>query len=88
MHPKVYIGSDGIYVDCFKEGEKDRSQTLHCVHVHDHRDGLEACEEFLKYFTWEPMDGQHVHSECVDIASAEIKARSITIVEYELMYSK
>jgi hypothetical protein len=52
LHPKVYIGSDGVYVDFFREGEKDRSQTLRRAHVCDHRDGLEAREVFLKCFTW------------------------------------
>jgi hypothetical protein len=50
--------------------------------------GHEALKEFLKYFTWEPMDGQHIRSACIDVASAEVKAGSITTVEYESVYSR
>ena len=37
---------------------------------------------------WEPVDGQHIRLACVDVASAELKAGSITIAEYELVCSK
>jgi hypothetical protein len=57
LRPKVYIGVDGVQVDFFTEGEKDRFRTLHHAHVHDHGEGHEALKEFLKYFTWEPVDG-------------------------------
>jgi hypothetical protein len=34
------------------------------------------------------VDGQHIRSACVDVASAEMKVGNITTAEYELVYSK
>jgi hypothetical protein len=88
LRPKLYTRVDGVQVDFFMEEKKDRFRTLHRTHVHEHGDGLEAHEEFLKCFTWEPVDGQHIHSVCVDVVSAELKARSITTAEYDSVYSR
>jgi hypothetical protein len=41
-----------------------------------------------KIHWWEPVDGQHIRSACIDIASAEVKAGSITTTEYESVYSR
>jgi hypothetical protein len=57
LHPKVYIGAHGVQVDFLRKGEKDRFQTLHRAHVCDYGDGRKAYKEFLKCFTWEPVDG-------------------------------
>jgi hypothetical protein len=88
LRPKVYIGAAGVQVDFLTEEEKDRFRTLHRAHVRDHGEGHEALKEFLKCFTWEPVDGQHIRSACIDVATAEVKAGSITTAEYESVYSR
>jgi hypothetical protein len=88
LRPKKYIGLDTVQVDFGAEGAKEAFQTLHRAHIHDHGEGLEAREAFLRCFTWEPVDGQHIRSACVDIATKAMEAGMLTTEEYELVFTK
>jgi hypothetical protein len=86
--PKKYIGSDAVQVDFGIEGKKEAFQTLHHAHVHDHGGGYEVREAFLSCFTWEPVDGHHMRSTCVDIATKAVEAGTLTAKEYNLVFTK
>jgi hypothetical protein len=88
LRPKKYIGPDAVQVDFGAEGAKEDFQTLHHAHVRDHGEGHEAREAFLSCFTWEPVDGQHIRSACIDIATKAMEAGTLTAEEYSLVFTK
>jgi hypothetical protein len=88
LRPKKYVGPDAVHVDFDVEGARESFLTLHRAHIHDHGEGLEAREAVLNCFTWEPVDGQHIRSACVDIATEAVDAGTLTVEEYDLMFSK
>ena len=88
LRPKKYVGPDAVQVDFGAEGARESFLTLHRAHIHDHGDGPEAREAFLNCFTWEPVDGQHIRSACVDIAMEAVDAGTLTAEEYDLVFSK
>jgi hypothetical protein len=45
-------------------------------------------EAFLNCFKWEPVDGQHIRSACVDIATEAMDAGTLTAKEYDSVFSK
>jgi hypothetical protein len=88
LRPKKYVGPDAVQVDFDAEGARESFLTLHRAHIHDHGEGLEAREAFLNCFTWEPVDGQHIRSACVDIATEAVDAGTLTAEEYDSVFSK
>jgi hypothetical protein len=88
LRPKKYVGPYAVQVDFDAEGARESFMTLHRAHIHDHGEGLEAREAFLNCFTWEPVDGQHIRSACVDIATEAVDAGTLTTEEYNSVFSK
>jgi hypothetical protein len=88
LWPKKYVGSNAVQVDFDVEGVKESFLTQHRAHIHDHEEGLEAREAFLSCFMWEPIEGQHIRSACIDIATKEVDAGTLTIEEYDSVFSK
>ena len=77
-----------MHIDFDAEGAKKAFQAVHRAHVHDHGKEYEAREAFLSRFTWEPIDGQHIRSTCVDIATKDLEAGMLTAEEYELVFKR
>jgi hypothetical protein len=88
LRPKKYVGPYAVQVDFDAEGARESFMTLHRAHIHDHGEELEAREAFLNCFTWEPVDGQHIRSACVDIATEAVDAGTLTTEEYNSVFSK
>jgi hypothetical protein len=88
LRPKKYVGPYAVQVDFDAEGARESFMTLHRAHIHDHGEGQEAREAFLNCFTWEPVDGQHIRSACVDIATEAVDAGTLTTEEYNSVFSK
>jgi hypothetical protein len=88
LRPTKYVGPDAVQVDFDAEGARESFLTLHRVHIHDHGKKLEAREAFLICFTWEPVDGQHIRSACLNIATKAVDARTLTVEEYDSVFSK
>jgi hypothetical protein len=87
LRPKKYVGLDAVQVDFDAEGARESFLTLHLAYIHDHGEGLEAREAFLNCFTWEPVDGQHIRSACVDIATEAMDAGTLIVEEYDSVFS-
>jgi hypothetical protein len=88
LRSKKNVGPDAVQVDFDAEGARESFMTLHRAHKHDHGEGLEAREAFLNCFMWEPVDGQHIRSVCVDIATEAVDAGTLTAEEYDSVFSK
>jgi hypothetical protein len=88
LRPKKYVGPNAVEVDFDAEGARESFLTLHCAHIHDHGEGLEAREVFLNCFTWELVDGQHIRSACVDIGAEAVDAGTLIAKEYDSAFSK
>jgi hypothetical protein len=88
LRPKKYVGLDAVQVNFDAEGARESFLTLHRARIHDHGEGLEAREAFLNCFTWEPVNGQHIRSACVDIGAEAVDVGTLTAKEYDSMFSK
>jgi hypothetical protein len=87
LHPKSYVGLNGVEIDFFEDGSTKRFHAMHDVHVAAYREGKEASEVLLNCFTWEPIDGQHNQAACMDIATAKVKAKEIMATDYDSLFS-
>jgi hypothetical protein len=88
LHPKKYIGEDGVQVDFLEDGGKDRFHKLRDSYVRENGDEDQVRDAFLRCFTWEPMDGQHVRVAYWELASEDLKNGIMRADEYEALVMK
>jgi putative transposon-encoded protein len=86
--PKTYIGEDGVQVDFLDDGGKDRFQKLRDAYVRENGDEDQARGVFLRCFTWEPVDGQHIRVACQELASEDLKNGLMRADEYEYLFTR
>jgi hypothetical protein len=88
LRPRSFIGSNGIQVDIFANGNSESFNQLYDDHVQVYGDGKDAQEAFLACFTWEPVDRQHIQGAYINIAAEYVKKGVMTKAEYNDLFSK
>ena len=68
LRPISFIACDRVEVLFCGEGEKSLFHDLYDAYMIRNGDSDEVHATFLKCFTWEPIDGQHIFATCTEIA--------------------
>ena len=68
LRPISFATSDGIEVVFPGHEEKSLFYDLYDAYMIKNGDNDEVRQAFLKCFTWEPIDGQHIFAACTEIA--------------------
>lgn len=88
LRPKTYIGEDGVQVDFLEDRGKDRFHKLRAAYIRENGDEDQARGAFLRCFTWEPVDGQHIRAACRELASEDLKNGLMRTDEYESLFMR
>jgi hypothetical protein len=88
LRPKTYIGEDGVEVEFLEDGGKDRFHKLRDAYARENGDEDQARGAFLRCFTWEPVDGQHIRVACQELASEDLKNGLMRADEYESLFTR
>jgi hypothetical protein len=75
-------------VEFLEDGGKDKFHKLRDAYVRENGDEDQARGAFLRCFTWEPVDGQHIRVACQELASEDLKNGLMRADEYESLFTR